>query len=173
MSKSGLYAHFGSKEELQLATVDTALEIFNREVTQPALRPPRASRGHRVVRGVPGVSRAARVPGWLLLHLRRVGARRQAGRRERPRPRRLLGILEGFAGVIEQAKELGQIDAKADVAQLVFELDSLLLGANIAYVFFGDLSALDRARQAIGERLEREAPPRAAARPRKRGPRSG
>src|SRR5919205_375846 len=35
MSKSGLYAHFGSKEELQLATVDTAGEIFSAEVIEP------------------------------------------------------------------------------------------------------------------------------------------
>ena len=32
MSKSGLYAHFGSKEELQLATIDTAEEIYERDV---------------------------------------------------------------------------------------------------------------------------------------------
>src|SRR5215216_5120169 len=36
MSKSGLYAHFGSKEELQLATVDTARAIFETEVVRPA-----------------------------------------------------------------------------------------------------------------------------------------
>src|SRR3954466_13133102 len=35
MSKSGLYAHFGSKEELQLATVETAEEIFDAEVVAP------------------------------------------------------------------------------------------------------------------------------------------
>jgi len=35
MSKSGLYAHFGSKEELQLATVETAREIFDAEVVEP------------------------------------------------------------------------------------------------------------------------------------------
>jgi len=38
MSKSGLYAHFGSKEDLQLATVDTALEIFATEVVGPAVQ---------------------------------------------------------------------------------------------------------------------------------------
>src|SRR5262249_53927950 len=36
MSKSGLYAHFGSKEELQLATVATAREIFDAEIVEPA-----------------------------------------------------------------------------------------------------------------------------------------
>ena len=41
MSKSGLYAHFGSKQELQLATIDAAQEIFEREVVNPALDQPR------------------------------------------------------------------------------------------------------------------------------------
>src|SRR6476619_3894650 len=39
MSKSGLYAHFGSKEELQLATVETAWEIYDAEVVEPAQAP--------------------------------------------------------------------------------------------------------------------------------------
>ena len=37
MSKSGVYAHFGSKQDLQLATVDEAGRIFNAEVIEPAL----------------------------------------------------------------------------------------------------------------------------------------
>ena len=37
ISKSGLYAHFGSKQELQLATVDEAERILDAEVIQPAL----------------------------------------------------------------------------------------------------------------------------------------
>src|SRR5271167_3525005 len=36
MSKSGLYAHFKSKEELELATIETAAEIFERDVLSPA-----------------------------------------------------------------------------------------------------------------------------------------
>src|SRR6201985_1102846 len=40
MSKSGLYAHFGSKQELQLATVEEAGRIFDAEVVQPALAAP-------------------------------------------------------------------------------------------------------------------------------------
>jgi AcrR family transcriptional regulator len=38
MSKSGLYAHFKSKEELELAAIETAAAIFDREVLQPAAR---------------------------------------------------------------------------------------------------------------------------------------
>src|SRR3954467_11687253 len=40
MSKSGLYAHFKSKEELELATIETAAEIFDRDVLSPARESP-------------------------------------------------------------------------------------------------------------------------------------
>ena len=40
MSKSGLYAHFKSKEELQLATIDTAADLFNVEVVEPGVAAP-------------------------------------------------------------------------------------------------------------------------------------
>src|SRR5215510_7253306 len=41
MSKTGVFAHFGSKEQLQLATVETAKQIFLERVVQPGLRVPR------------------------------------------------------------------------------------------------------------------------------------
>src|SRR6202011_1017815 len=41
MSKTGIFAHFGSKEQLQLAAVETAKQIFFEEVAQPSLRSPR------------------------------------------------------------------------------------------------------------------------------------
>jgi AcrR family transcriptional regulator len=40
MSKSGLYAHFGSKQELQLATVEEASRILAEEVVRPGLAAP-------------------------------------------------------------------------------------------------------------------------------------
>src|ERR1700742_730454 len=42
MSKSGLFAHFGSKEELQLAAIETAGAIFNEVVVEPGLAAPTA-----------------------------------------------------------------------------------------------------------------------------------
>src|SRR5437588_5148545 len=59
ISKSGLFAHFGSKEELQLATVEEAARIFTREVLVPGLRPPR------------GVARIESLCGAFLSYVRR------------------------------------------------------------------------------------------------------
>ena len=74
MSKSGIYAHFGSKQDLQLATVDEAERIFQAEVIEPALA------------AAPGLAQlvalcdaffdhldAANVPRRLLLRRRRPG----------------------------------------------------------------------------------------------------
>src|SRR4051812_49897188 len=51
MSKSGLYAHFKSKEELELATIETAAEIFERDVLRPAGESPGGLRPGAAVRG--------------------------------------------------------------------------------------------------------------------------
>ena len=167
MSKSGLFAHFRSKEDLQVATIDAAAEMFHREVTQPGLAAPAGLRRVRSLceaflayleRAIfPGgcffVAAAAELdakPGPVRDHLRTVYSR----------------ILEGLAGIIREAQDLGEIAATEDVAQLTFEVDSLMLGANFAYVFFGDPAALDRARLAIDQRLARAAPAVAARGPR-------
>jgi hypothetical protein len=68
-------------------------------------------------------------------------------------------ILQELAAVVREAQLLGEIDSTEDVAQLTFELDSLMLGANFAIVFFGDPAALERARLAIRQRLSRGALP--------------
>ena len=48
ISKSGLFAHFGSKEELQLATIDAARRRFVDHVVKPSRSPaPRPRRGSR------------------------------------------------------------------------------------------------------------------------------
>jgi AcrR family transcriptional regulator len=167
MSKSGLFAHFRSKEDLQLATIDAAAEMFDREVTQPGKAAP------------PGVSRILSSCEAFFQYLKRavfpggcffVAAAAELDAKKGPVRDHLREvysrILEGLADVIREAQLLGEIDAAEDVAQLTFELDSLMLGANFAYVFFGDPAALDRARLAIRQRLARAAPLVAAHGPR-------
>ena len=68
ISKSGLYAHFGSKQELQLATIEEADRIFNLEVIEPAMRSTRGSPTvGRPVRLLLRPPSAPDVPRWLLL----------------------------------------------------------------------------------------------------------
>jgi AcrR family transcriptional regulator len=159
MSKSGVFAHFRSKEELQLAAVDTAREIYDREVTEPGFEAPE------------GIARVYGLCEAFLSHLERgvfpggcffVSVASELDAKDgsvRDHVREVFAELVGnFAGVIARAQELGELDPAADPEQILFELDSYLLGANIAFVFFGDQTATDRARAAIRDRLERLAP---------------
>jgi AcrR family transcriptional regulator len=166
MSKSGLFAHFKSKEDLQIATIDAAAELFDREVTRPGMAAPAGlarvesqceaffsylERG--VLQGgcffIAAAAEFDAKPGPVKDHLGAVYA----------------GILSGMTGVIREAQAMGEIAATEDVDQLVFELDALLLGANFAYVFFDDPAALERARRGVRTRLERAAAsPRASRR---------
>jgi AcrR family transcriptional regulator len=154
MSKSGLFAHFGSKEELQIATVDTALAIFRREVSEPARATP------------PGIRRLDAIADAFLSHLEREvfpggcffvsAAVELEGRpgRVRDHVRKVYGaLIDGFAAEVRIAQELGELDPEADVDQLTYEIDALMLGANMSFVFFGDRTATDRARAAVRERL--------------------
>ena len=155
MSKSGLYAHFGSKQELQLAAIQTAAEIFDREVTKPGLGRPEG------VAQIVGLSEA------FLSHLERgvfpggcffaAAGAELAGRdgvvRDTVREF-LAGFVEIFVNLIRDAQRLGEIDPGVDPEQLAFEIDAFLVGANGAFVLFSDEQALERARRAIRARLD-------------------
>ena len=156
MSKSGLFAHFRSKEDLQLATIDAAAEMFDREVMQPGL----AAR--------PGVGRILSSCEAFFRYLERavfpggcffVAAAAELDAKEGPVKEHLRTvysrILQQLTDVVREAQVLGEIDPTEDVAQLTFELDAMMLGANFAYVFFGDAAAVDRARLAVRRRLAR------------------
>ena len=159
MSKSGLYAHFKSKEELELATIETAAEIFEREVLAPAGESPGGlGAGVGPGRGVPRAPGAAGVPGRVLLR-DRLGAARVAPRAA-PRPG---DGLAGSAGSDSsptrwaRPSTAGELPRDADIDQLVFEVTAMLVRANFAWVVTGDPQVLDQARTGIRHALERAA----------------
>jgi AcrR family transcriptional regulator len=156
MSKAGLYAHFGSKEELQLATIEEAEAIFAREVTMPALERPE------------GVAQALALCEEFLSYLdRRVfpggcffaSAVAELDTRDGRVKNKLrdfsMGWMRDLTGRIRVAQRLGEIDPREDAEQLAFELDSLLHGANAGFVMFDDPVALERARTGIRRLLGR------------------
>jgi len=154
MSKSGLFAHFGSKEELQLATVEAAREIFIREVIRPAFDTKE------------GVRRLWKLCDIWLQHVRggvfRGGCFFAAAAAEfDSRPGavrdRIAEIMKEWLATLRrtviEAQEAGHLDRGVDPAQLAFEFNSLELGANWAFQLYGDKQAFARARDAILERL--------------------
>ena len=156
MSKSGLYAHFKSKEELQLATIETAAEIFDRDVLVPA----RESPG--------GLGRVRALGEAFLRHLeRRVFpggcffanvSVQLAARPGRPRERVMEVLarwLELFTISLGEAVAGGELPRETDIDQVAFELNAMLVRANFHWILTGEPGVLDQARTGIRHVLER------------------
>ena len=154
MSKSGLFAHFGSKEELQLATVQAARERFMNEVFVPALAEPRGlPRLEAMCRCWIDYVRREVFPGGCFFAAAsfefdgRPGAVRDAIKSAMDEWRIAL------EKAVEMAKSEGHLDASTDSAQLAFELNAFFFGANFAIQLRSDRDALARAEKAIEARL--------------------
>jgi AcrR family transcriptional regulator len=154
MSKSGLYAHFGSKQELQLATVQEAGRIFADEVVQPALAAP------------PGLAQLGAVCEAFFEHLRRrtfpggcffAGAALEMGTRPGPVKEAVAGFQAGFVdllrGFAATAIEQGELPPGEDPDQLAFELNGICLAADANFVLHDNPAVLDLARQVARRRL--------------------
>lgn len=156
MSKSGLYAHFKSKIELELATIETAVGIFDREVLQPALQ------------AAPGLERLRAISDAFLLHLERkvypggcffAAVASELDTRPGPARDRVAEILSDWLSLIKQcfvdARELGEIDSQTDIDQAVFETEGLLLAANFLFVMLNVTVPLAQARSGLEHVIER------------------
>jgi AcrR family transcriptional regulator len=148
LSKSGLFGHFGSKQELQLATIDEASRRFVREVVEPALVEPEGGPRLRALcdRYVDYLERRV-FPGGCFFA---AASTEFDGRPGPVRDRLRDGISAWLRGLEGQARIAGAEDPK----QLAFELHALAQGANSAFQLLGDRSAFRRARDAM-ERLLR------------------
>lgn len=154
ISKAGVFAHFGSKEDLQLATVDAAVDRFVAEVVAPALaKPAGLDRLRALCDRWLAYARAGVFPGGCFFLSvaaefdARPGPVRDAVAEAR---RRWLGVYEAAVG---DAQRLGQLDPGVDPATLAFELDALGMAANLHAQLCDDPSAYDRARAAMHARL--------------------
>src|SRR6516162_411679 len=111
MSKSGLYAHFKSKEELELATIETAAAIFDSEVLQP------------VTKASPGIERLRALARSFLAHLERkvfpggcffAAVAAELDTRPGPVRDRVVEVLNSWRSLLKQCildgQALGEID---------------------------------------------------------------
>ena len=154
MSKSGLYAHFASKEDLQLATVETALEIFGAEVVDPTA-------------GIDDpLERLRALCAAFLSHLERrvfpggcffVSVETEFDTHPGPVKDRIVAIQRAWSRRLQQliaeAQQRGELRAEEDPAQLAFEIDALLHGANSSFTLQRSDEPLERARRGIRARL--------------------
>lgn len=155
MSKSGLFAHFGSKEELQLATVEAAREIFVQEVITPSFP---------VERGLARLQ--SMLEAWVTYmekSLFKGGCFFAAVSAEfdsRPGPvrDRIVALIKSWLDTLEdevrEAQSRSQLNMRIDPAQVVFEVHAFVQEANRAYQLLRDRRVFDRARQAIRWAIE-------------------
>ena len=155
IAKSSVYALFGSKEELQLATINAARDSFIFEVVAPALQTTEPGRQRLLAlcegylsyverRVFPGgcffVSASVEVGG-------RPGHVHDEVARIQQQWRDLLG-REASAAV-----DRGELPVGTDPQQLAFELGVILAGTNVVSVLHDDFAVIGRARSAVEGRL--------------------
>jgi AcrR family transcriptional regulator len=155
MSKSGLFAHFGSKEELQLATVDYAAELFVREVIAPAREAPRGlARVWALCENMIDYAARQVFPGGCFFAAASFEFNRRPGP-VRDRIQHMLGTWVSYLEhAVEQAQQSGELLQDVSARELAFELDAFAQAANARFQLFEDEAVFADARRAIRERLE-------------------
>lgn len=152
MSKSGLYAHFKSKEALQLAVMERNSEQFAEEVVRPALAEPRGLARLRAL--VEHWMRWYSHPGGCLFMAAGVEFDSVTGplREKMVRDQRLL--LDSLARIATTAVETGQLHEDADVFQVGQEVFGILLAYNWMSRILSYPDAADRAWAAFDRMIE-------------------
>jgi len=158
MSKSGVFAHFGSREELQISVVREYHERFEHEVFFPALQAPR---------GLPRLRTL--FDNWM----RQTSAEIDSGCiyisgavefDDRPGPVRdaLVETVNTWQSAIQRAVELaiteGHLKADTDATQVAFEIHGLILALHYEARFLRSPNGLQRARQGFDNILARNLP---------------
>ena len=154
ISKSGLFAHFGSKEDLQCAVVDEARDIFVEKVIRPAAQ----------LRGLPRLR--ALCENWLAYGEQKTfpggcffsAASLEFDDRPGPVRDRILGLMKKWLENLEHAagdaQDAGEIRKEVNVHQLAFEIQALAMGGNWSSRLFRDQSAFRSAKAAILRRID-------------------
>jgi len=156
ISKSGLFAHFGSKEELQLATIDAARRRFVDHVVKPSRSLPRGrARVEALMTDWLAYFRSEVFAGGCFFHAIKAefDSRPDNAVREvvTEDVRQFLGFL---TREVRKAQAAGDLDPAIEPEQLAFELDALGAAANQQFQLMQDPAVFDRAERAIHARLE-------------------
>ncbi|GAA3923249.1 TetR/AcrR family transcriptional regulator [Streptomyces gulbargensis] len=164
LSKSGVFALFGSKEELQLATVRAAVAVFAECVVKPlADVPPGARRVRELCRAWLAYSSERVFTGGCFFYAASAEFDARPGPVHDAIARARLDWSAYMEGAIAEARAAGEFAAGTDAEQLAFEIIALMEAANARSVLLSETSAYDRAERGITARLRSEATARGRA----------
>jgi AcrR family transcriptional regulator len=154
LSKSGVFAVFGSKEDLQLATIRAAVKIYLEHVVQPARDvPPGIGRLWRVCTSWLTYSRERVFPGGCFFYSVLAEYDALEGKVHDDLVAARANWFAFLDQTVRDAQAAGEIQPDADVPQLLFEIVALLEMANAESVLRGGNESYDRAARAIRSRL--------------------
>jgi AcrR family transcriptional regulator len=154
ISKSGVFTHFGSKEELQLATVRRAAEVFRLHVVEPALAAPEGiGRVRALLDAWQRYQREPVFPGGCFFHSTMAEFDARPGRVRDAIAASQRDWRAFLEHCIREARDLGEIQAATDVAQLAFELEALCRTGAAHALLHDDPSLYERAAHAMSTRL--------------------
>jgi AcrR family transcriptional regulator len=144
MSKSGLYAYFTSKQELQLATIDCAWRVFEEHVLEPG----DGALGALLERWISYYEREV-FPGGCPF----ITAGTEFANRDGPVREALARAIERQVGALERAIAAADGAAGSDPSQLAFELHAVLTAGNQRFRISRDAAAFAHTRAAVGRLL--------------------
>jgi AcrR family transcriptional regulator len=154
LSKSGLFAHFESKENLQVGIIERAAERFAEAVVIPALAEPAGERRLRVLfeRWLEWPKRVQQPGGCIWIAASSELDDRPGAARER-----LVALwrdwLDTIARVVRSGQKAGEFRPDLDPEQLAFEMNGIGLIWHLQSRLLGEPRALERARAAFDRLL--------------------
>lgn len=156
MPKSSVYQLFGSKEQIQLATVEAARNSFAAEIVVPALQAkPGSARLLALCDGYLDYVENRVFPGGCFF----VGAAAELGGRSGHLHDRVATAQQEWRDLLLQearrASDLDELPPGADPEQVAFEVGTIMAGTNVISVLHDDLGVIARARAAVRDRITR------------------
>lgn len=155
MSKSGLFAHFGSKEELQLATLEHARELFVDRVLRPALSAPRGEARLRELFERWLVFIRDGLPAGCLYTSAKPEFDDRPGRVRDQLARDYRDLLDSIGQIVTAGVTEGQFRPEVDPAQVAQEVDGVVLAYFFAHRMLRDPAVEHRARRSFETILAR------------------
>ncbi|MBK5103409.1 MAG: TetR/AcrR family transcriptional regulator [Burkholderiales bacterium] len=156
LSKSGLFAHFRSKEGLQLAVIQGVRQLYSDLVFQPAMQePPGLPRLRAIVENWLEWTGTAKLPGGCILTAAAYEFDDCPGPVRELISQSLRELRKTLARAVRMAIDAGQLPAESDPEQLAFEICAIYAGAQLDTRLFGDPDARRRALLAFENLIDR------------------
>jgi AcrR family transcriptional regulator len=154
MSKSGLFAHFGSKEELQLATIEAAADRVTKVVIEPALKAPRGiARLTAACDKLLDYLAKPEFPGGCFFNMTRAEFHARPGPVRDAIAKRKLYWRHLLADLATEAQTRGELADNLDPGQLAFELEAVMDAATWSVADKNKQREIQHARRAVRRML--------------------